>query len=333
MTKQKLTLHLALQGGGAHGAFTWGALDRLLDEPSIEFGAISGCSAGALNGAALVTGWVRDGRQGARAQLALLWQKAAEVSALASLMMLPLRKPSLGHWDDMVPLLPPAIANPLGIQPLRYVLDQVIDEQALRSPGAPALFVNAIRVRDGATRVFGPADISIEGLLASACAPQLFTAVEIEQEHYWDGSYTANPVLRPLYENRRQADVFLIELSPLQRQELPLSAKNILNRINEITGTAGLRHEIGLFEQARRSEKGLRFHVLSIPEDSGGPLLDPSIKRSADAVLFEALRQEGRRCCDKWLHENRGNLGVRSSVDPASRYLQAFQPRNTACPE
>lgn len=139
MTKQKLTLHLALQGGGAHGAFTWGALDRLLDEPSIEFGAISGCSAGALNGAALVSGWVRDGRQGARAQLALLWQKAAEVSALAALMMLPLRKPSLGHWDDLVPLLPPAIANPLGIQPLRYVLDQVIDEQALRSPGAPAL--------------------------------------------------------------------------------------------------------------------------------------------------------------------------------------------------
>lgn len=214
MTNRHLTLNLALQGGGAHGAFTWGALDRLLDEPSIGFGAISGTSAGALNGAALVTGWVRAGRQGAREQLALLWQKAAEVSALAALMMLPFRKPSLGHWDDLLPLLPPTLANPLGIQPLRYVLNQVIDEQALKDPDAPPLFVNAIRVRDGATRIFGPADISIEGLLASACAPQLFTAVEIEQEYYWDGSYTANPVLQPLYENYKQADLLLLNFPP-----------------------------------------------------------------------------------------------------------------------
>ena len=324
MTKSKLVLNLALQGGGAHGAFTWGALDRLLEEPSIEFGAISGTSAGALNGAALVTGWVRDGRQGAREQLALLWQKAAEVSALAALMMLPLRKPSLGHWDDLLPLLPPTIANPLGIQPLRYVLGQVIDEKALRSSKAPALFVNALRVRDGATRVFGPADISIEGLLASACAPQLFTAVHFEHEHYWDGSYTANPVLKPLYEGLQQADVLLIELSPLQRPELQLSAKNILNRINEITGNAGLQHEIGLSERTQRDEPGLRFHVLSIPEDGCEAFLDPSIKRSADAVLFETLKQEGRRSCDRWLDENRENLGVRSSVDVNLRYLQAF---------
>lgn len=307
MTKKPLKLNLALQGGGAHGAFTWGALDRLLEEPLIEFGSISGTSAGALNGAALVTGWVRAGRQGAREQLALLWQKAAEVSSLASLTMIPLRKPSLGHWDDMVPLLPPMIANPLGIQPLRYVLNQVIDQQALRSPGAPALFVNAIRVRDGATRVFGPKDITIEALLASACAPQLFTAVEIEDEHYWDGSYTANPVLRPLYEGLQQADVLLIELSPVQRQELPLSAKNILNRINEITGNAGLQHEIQLLKENQRSKAGLRLHVLNIPA-SCEHLMDPSIKRSADAGLFETLRQEGWRCCDQWLDENYDSL-------------------------
>ena len=318
------TLHLALQGGGAHGAFTWGALDRLLDEPTIDIGRISGTSAGALNAAALATGMVHGGRDGARRNLALLWQKAAEAGTLATLMMLPLRKPSLGLWDDSMPLLPPALANPMGILPLRQVLEQVIDQDALRSPDAPRVYVNAVRVRDGATRLFGPAELSIDALLASACAPQLFSGVEIEGEVYWDGSYTANPVMVPLYRGLEQADVLLVELSPLHRVETPVSAKNILNRINEIASTAGLVAELGRLHVYRQAHPAVRMHLLSMPDSAVPALLDASIKRSADMVLFQALRQEGWRCCDQWLRQNRSAVGHASTVDLEARYLRPY---------
>ena len=320
MTKD-YPLQLALQGGGAHGAFTWGALDRLLEERDIDIGRISGTSAGALNGAALVCGLVRGGRDGAKENLALLWHKAAEAGVLGTLLMLPWRKPSFGLWDDSQPLMPPAIANPWGIQPLRQVLQQVIDEETFRSAEAPRLHVNAVRVRDGATRLFGPHEITVEALLASACAPQLFSAVEVQGEMYWDGSYTANPVLQPLYAGLDEADILLVELTPLVRNEIPLSAKNILNRINEIASTAGLKAELAKLQATRAERPGLRLHVLSIPDEAEAALLDPSVKRSADLVLFQTLRNEGRRCCEAWLGANRPRLGRSSGVDLAARYL------------
>ena len=319
--KNSQTLHLGLQGGGAHGAFTWGVLDRLLDEPSIGIGRISGTSAGALNAAAFATGMVHGGREGARKNLALLWQKAAEAGTLATLLMLPLRKPSLGLWDDSMPLLAPPLANPVGILPLRQVLDQVVDEAALRHPEAPPVYVNAVRVRDGATRLFGPADMSIDALLASACAPQMFSGIEIEGEVYWDGSYTANPVLVPLYRGSKQADVLLVELSPLRREEIPLSARNILNRINEIASMAGLVAEVGRLQAYQQVHPAVRAHLLSIPDRATPALLDASIKRSADMVLFQTLRQEGWRCCEQWLEENRSAIGRTSTVDLAARYV------------
>ena len=191
----RLVLNLALQGGGAHGAFTWGALDRLLEEEDIDIGRISGTSAGALNGAALATGYAMDGRAGAKANLALLWRKVSEAGAPMTFLLLPLRKPGMGVWDDAMPLLSPYQTNPLALEPLRYILSTVADIDVMKRPEAPRLFVNAVNVHSGYSRVFGPQDMSLDAILASACAPLMFQAAQIDGDSYWDGSYAGNPML------------------------------------------------------------------------------------------------------------------------------------------
>lgn len=328
-------LNLALQGGGTHGAFTWGVLDRLLEQEDIEIGRISGSSAGALNGAALATGLARGGRGGAREHLAQLWDQIAQAGALMSFLLLPLRKPGMGIWDDALPLFSPHQTNPLGTAPLRAILNRVIDEDLLRAatPGN-ALFVNAVDVNTGAPRVFGPSDISIDALLASACAPFSYQAVQIDGNAYWDGSYVANPSLWPLYENQMDTDILLVELTPLQRAETPQSAKNILNRINELASVNGLVSEIRAIDGIRRDLPGthIRMHVVSLPDQPAGAVTtEPSVKRTVGRVLFEMLRQEGRRACDDWLSEHAGKIGLACSVDIATRYLRPFaQTRRTA---
>jgi NTE family protein len=318
-------LNLALQGGGTQGAFTWGVLDRLLEEEHIHIDRISGTSAGALNGAALATGLARGGRQGAKDHLALLWNKVAQAGLAMSFLMLPLRKPGMGVWDDAMPLLSPYQVNPMGLTPLRYILASVVDETLLREPdAAPRLFVNAVNVHDGRTRVFGPGDMSIDALLASACAPLSYQAAEIDGESYWDGSYGANPTLWPLYEQNLDCDIFMVELTPQHRSETPRSAKNILNRINEIASINGLVNELRTLETINRNvaRAAIRMHVVSMSDGPAAALEnEPSIKRTVGRVLFEMLRQDGRRACNAWLHEHGAQLGTRSSVDIEARYL------------
>ncbi|MDB5750385.1 MAG: hypothetical protein JWP65_806 [Ramlibacter sp.] len=324
-------LNLALQGGGAHGAFTWGVLDRLLDEQDIQIGRISGTSAGALNGAALVTGLARAGRQGARDQLALLWQKVAEAGSLLTFLMLPLRKPGMGLWDDALPILSPYQTNPLGMAPLRCILEATVDEAALRAGGTtPALFVNAVHVQTGSSRLFGPGDISIDALLASACAPFSYQAVQIEGQSYWDGSYAANPVLWPLYADNLDCDIFMVELTQLHRTDTPTSARNILDRINEVASINGLVSELRALDTVNRSvaDAAIRMHVLSMSaRQLAAARTEPSVKRTVGRVLFEVLRQDGWRACDAWLHEHGALLGERASVDLAARYLQPYAGR------
>ncbi|RZJ60640.1 MAG: patatin-like phospholipase family protein [Acidovorax sp.] len=322
----RMQLNLALQGGGAQGAFTWGVLDRLLEEEDIDIGAISGSSAGALNGAALATGMARGGRAGAREHLAMLWEQVAQAGSLMTLLMWPLRKPGMGVWDDALPILSPCQTNPMGMAPLRFILNTVVDEALLReASAAPRLFVNALHVQSGAGRVFGPADMSIDAVLASACAPLSYQPVVIDGEAYWDGSYAANPSLWPLYEDQLDTDILLVELTPLHRAETPLSAKNILNRINEVASVSGLVSELRALEVINRNvpDADIRMHVLSLPDQPAGLLgTEPSIKRTVGRVLFEMLRQDGRRACDAWLAEHGGQLGEHSTVDVAERYLR-----------
>ena len=329
-TPARVQLNLALQGGGAQGAFTWGVLDRLLDEEDFDIAAISGSSAGALNGAALATGMARGGRAGAREHLAMLWDQVAQAGALMTFLMLPLRKPGMGLWDDALPILAPCQANPVGMAPLRFILNTVVDEALLRkASAAPRLFVNALHVQSGSCRVFGPADISIDAVLASACAPLSYQPVVIDGQAYWDGSYAANPSLWPLYEDQLNTDILLVELTPLHRAEIPLSAKNILNRINEVASVSGLVSELRALEVINRNVPGadIRMHVLSLPDQPAGLLgTEPSIRRTVGRVLFEMLRQDGRRACDAWLAEHGAQLGGRSTVDVADRYLRPHTP-------
>jgi NTE family protein len=324
---ESTVLHLALQGGGAHGAFTWGVLDRLLDEPGVEIGRISGTSAGALNGAALATGYARDGREGAKRQLALLWQKVAQAGLPLTLLLMPLRKPGMGVWDDAMPLLSPYQTNPLGMSPLRRVLDAVVDAEVLRDTTGPQLFVNAVNVRTGHARVFRPSEMSIDAILASACAPLMFQAVQIDGESYWDGSYAGNPMLWPLYENSLDADILMVELTPLLRPEVPTTAKNILNRINEIASINGLISELRAMDLMNRNGGhggALRFHVLSLPDEASKLEIEPSIKRTVAGELFESLRQSGHAACERWLAQHRDKIGVSASIDIQEKYLVPY---------
>lgn len=324
--RERVQLNLALQGGGAQGAFTWGVLDRLLEEEDIDIGSISGSSAGALNGAALATGMARSGRAGAKEHLAMLWEQVAQAGSLMTLLLLPLRKPGMGLWDDALPVLSPYQANPMGMAPLRYILNTLVDENLLRKADtAPKLFVNALHVQSGSGRVFGPADMSIDAVLASACAPLSYQAVQIDGESYWDGSYAANPSLWPLYEDALDTDILLVELTPLHRAETPLFAKNILNRINEVASVNGLVSELRALEIINRNVPGadIRMHVLSLPDQPAGLLAtEPSIKRTVGRVLFEMLRQDGRRACDTWLTEHGAHLGRHATADITARYLR-----------
>jgi NTE family protein len=326
-------LNLALQGGGGHGAFTWGVLDRLLEDDRVAIGDISGTSAGALNGAALVTGFARGGRDGARENLALLWRQVTEAGALMSMLQVPLKKPGLGVWDDVLPVLSPYQTNPLALEPLKYILTTTVDialMQASKAPG-PTLSVNAVNLNNGHTRVFGPAEMSIPAIMASACAPFMFQAVQIEGESYWDGSYGSNPVLWPLYEGKGDVDILLVELTPLQRPETPTTAKNILNRINEIAAIGGMVSELRLMDSVTsHSGQAVRMHIISLPDTLARADAEPSTKRTVDAALFQTLRQQGRQACADWLESNRNSLGIRSSGDVRNRYVSPYEPRSLA---
>lgn len=329
-----LKLNLALKGGGTQGAFTWGVLDRLLEVEEIEIARISGTSAGALNGAAYATGYARGGREGAKQHLDLLWDQVAQAGSLLTFLLLPLRKPGMGLWDDAVPILSPYQTNPLGMAPLRYVLNTVFDPDLLRDSraGVPQLFVNVLHVQSGRERVFGPQDMSVEAVLASACAPLSYQAVEVDGEDYWDGSYAGNPSLWPLYKDNLDSDILLVELTPVLRGETPRSAKNILNRINEVASVTGLISELRAVEMINRNvpRADIRMHVLSITDEGAGALAtEPSVKRTVGRVLFEMLRQDGRRACDEWLGRSSHLLGNKSSVDVNTAYLQSFSsPRD-----
>jgi NTE family protein len=323
-------LSLALQGGGSHGAFTWGVLDRLLDEPHLVVDRVAGTSAGGLNGAALVTGWVRGGRLGAQENLAALWEQVATVGAMVTLLHAPLRKPGIGGvWDDATPVLSPYLTNPFAMAPLAQALQGVVDVDALRSAGAPALYVNAVSARTGLSRVFGPDDITLQAILAAACAPLVFQAMEIDGEPYWDGSYGSNPMLWPLHEDKPQADILLVELTPIRRDDTPRAAKDILNRINEIASIGGLVGELKDIQRRNAGDQraAVRMHRVSLPAIAPEDVIDPSSKRSVGRQLFRSLKELGASACDDWLTQHRGSIGKRSTFDFERDYLRAHAGR------
>jgi NTE family protein len=315
-------IHLALQGGGSHGAFTWGVLDRLLEDERFEIAAISGTSAGALNAAVLASGFAAGGRPQARAALTAFWHAvSASGAAFAPFFALvngPAGELPAVQWANLwLRSASPYEFNPLNLNPLRDILRRHVDEAALRS-SAIALFVNATALHSGRPHVFTGAALSIDALLASACLPFVFHAVVIDDAPYWDGGYTGNPPLYPLIEHARgDLDLVLVKINPLERDTTPKQSLDIMERASEISFNASLLGELRAVVAARKERAsayaGLRMHLIA--DEKALAAYSSSSKLDTDAAFLERLFQFGRDAATRWLEEHARDVGVRDSLD------------------
>lgn len=336
-TRSATLIDLALQGGGAHGAFTWGVLDRLLEEPHLQIEGISGTSAGAMNAVVLASGYLRDGAAGARAALQDFWTKVSEAALLSPFQRGPLDI-LLGRWtldsspaflamDLMARLFSPYDLNPGGVNPLRGILADCIDFERIRQSQIK-LFVTATNVRTGRGHVFRNADLTPDVLLASACLPTLFQAIEINGDAYWDGGFAGNPTITPLIRECASSDTILVPINPIERPGLPRGAREILDRINEVSFNAVTLKElkmIALMRQVAPADTsegarwaGMRVHIV---RNHIMAELGYSSKLNAEWAFLSMLRDEGRRAADTFLRDHGDDLGKRSSAD-LDRLLQ-----------
>ncbi len=341
----KLQLDLALQGGGSHGAFTWGVLDRLLEEEWLEIAAVSGTSAGAMNAVALAAGLMDGGREGARATLHQFWQRVAELSPFHHIQSSPWgglmgsatawMAPWVEPWQQAVTALgsqlSPYQLNPLNLNPLRQILLDTVDFDRVRRCDKTQLFIAATQVRTGALKVFDQRGLTPDMVLASACLPLMFQAVEIDGEAYWDGGYAGNPSLMPLIAQSAADDLLLVQINPIERSEMPTRASDILDRISEVTFNASLLKEmrsIALLKQLIEDEgrpghhyrnplfqrvEALRVHLI----DGGASLssLGSSSKTNTKWSFLQQLHGLGRTAADQWLAQHRDDLGQCSSLN------------------
>jgi NTE family protein len=326
-----LPIDLALQGGGSHGAFTWGVLDRLLEESRFAIVAISGTSAGAMNAAVLADGWTEGGAQGARAALDKYWEKVSRAAAFSPLQRSPLDR-LMGRWsldtspayiaiDLMSRVLSPYDLNPFDLNPLRGVLAESVDfDRLARSP--IKLFVTATSVRTGRGRIFRNEEITADVLLASACLPTMFRAVEIDGEPYWDGGYAGNPTITPLIRESNARDTILVQINPRERPDTPRSAAEILNRLNEVSFNSPLMKELRMIALLRQvadpgKGEGARWAQMRTHRIATDMLAQfgASSKLNAEREFVAMLRAEGRRAADEFLQAHADDLGTRSTAD------------------
>lgn len=338
---EKKRINLALQGGGAHGAFTWGVLDRLLSEEDVEVAAISGTSAGALNGAAFKSGIIEGGNEGARAQLEWLWtQVGAQPDLQIPAWMAPFSLTSVSRSLEFSPAF---VASDLGtrvVSPYSYgalyrnPLEPIVskfnyDEVCAEDANAPCLFVCATNVRTGKVRVFKDSEISTEAILASACLPTMFQAVSVADpktgvsDHYWDGGYTGNPALFPLFHDPLPEDIIVININPLERNTLPRAPQEIQNRINEISFNSSLLRELRAIEFVQRLLKTgklkagemRRVFVHMIADDGLMNELSVATKLIPTPYTLARLKEAGQRAAEAFLSAHKKDLNKRSSVD------------------
>jgi NTE family protein len=325
-------IDLALQGGGAHGAYTWGVLDRLLEEPDLHIEGISGTSAGAMNAAVLASGFADGGgAEGAKAALAAFWERIGWAAQFSPFRRSPLDV-LLGRWSlDNSPayivydltsrLLSPYDMNPHGANPLRDILAESVDFAHLaQSP--IRLFVTATNVRTGRGHVFRNADLSPEVLLASACLPTLFQAVTIGDDTYWDGGYSGNPTITPLVRECGCSDTVLVQVNPVERPGTPRAARDIAARLNEVSFNATLLKELRMLAVLRQVSnpgdcEGARWAAMRIHRISSPMMVElgASSKLNGEWDFLQLLHAEGRRCAEEFLSAHANDIGQRSTLD------------------
>ena len=329
--RDPVLIDLALQGGGSHGAFTWGVLDRLLEEPWLQIDGISGTSAGAMNAAVLANGHAEGGANGARAALEGFWRNVSRAALLSPFRRGPLDV-LLGRWtldhspvyvamDLMSRLFSPYELNPGGANPLREILANCIDfDRVAKAP--IKLFVTATNVHTGRGHVFRNSDITADVLLASACLPTMFQAIEIDGEPYWDGGYSGNPTITPLVQECKSQDTILVQINPVEREGCPRSAPEILNRLNEVSFNAVLLKELRMIALLRQvanpgNSEGAQWAGMRIHRVASEMLteLGASSKLNAEWEFFSLLHDEGRRSAQVFLETHALDLGRHSTLD------------------
>jgi NTE family protein len=333
-------LNLALQGGGAHGAFTWGVLDRLLEEPRLDFEGIVATSAGAMNAAVMTYGLVEGGRAGGQKALMNFWRRVSHAAAFSPIQPTPFdhltgnksleNSPPFIFFDLVTRLMSPHQFNPFDINPLRHVLQQSIDFEALRTTHCKLkLNLCATNVRTGKVKVFSNDEINCDAIMASACLPFLFRAVEIGEEAYWDGGYMGNPAIFPLIYGCDSSDVLIVHINPMYRPDLPRTATEIMNRVNEISFNSSLMREMRAIDFVTRliddgGASGLnlkRMLIHSISADDIMLGLGVASKLNADWGFLTGLRDAGRARATAWLEANYDRIGKECSVDIHEAYL------------
>jgi NTE family protein len=330
-------INLALQGGGALGAFTWGVLDHLLEDSRLTIEGISGASAGAVNAIMLADGLVRGGPEEARKRLAEFWRAASNAGNLPDLQrravdrlfaFWPIEDTPVGLWmQALTRYLSPYDFNPLNINPLKDLVGRFVDFEAVRAYKDLQLFVSATNVKTGELHVFRREEMTADMIVASACLPHLFRAVEIDGEAYWDGGYTGNPALYPLVGATQTENLLLVQINPVQRKQVPKTQDEILARINEITFNASLMSELrgltfvgelideGKLPRGTGAGQYRRINVHRIALTGSAQTLDAASRLNTDYDFFEMLRTNGRRAARRFLDAHFDDIGVRSTVD------------------
>ncbi|MHB2169864.1 patatin-like phospholipase family protein [Alsobacter sp. R-9] len=327
----RLPVDLALQGGGAHGAFTWGVLDRVLQEEWVEINGVSGTSAGAMNAAVMASGYAAGGREAAREALETFWRKVSDAARFSPFQRSPLDV-LLGRWtldnsplfvamDLMSRVVSPYDLNPAGTNPLRDILAEVVDFDAI-CRGPIKVFVTATNVRTGRGRVFRNADLTPDVLLASACLPTLFQAISIDGDDYWDGGYSGNPTMTPLIRESDALDTILVQINPIERPGTPRTARDILNRLNEVSFNAVLLKELRMMALLRQKAdpgrgEGARWAGMRVHRIASDIMVDLgySSKLNAEWDFLTMLRDEGRKAAEAFYVEHADSLGRESSLD------------------
>lgn len=345
MASNTKRINLALQGGGSHGAFTWGVLDKILEDGRLEFEAISGTSAGAMNAVVCADGMMRGGNDGARAALEHFWSQMSKSAQASPIKRAPFdvfmgnwsleNSPGYHFFDALTRVVSPYQMNPFNMNPLHRLIEDVVDFDRVRACDRVKLFISATNVETGRVKVFDPHKLTADMVMASACLPMVFQAVEIDGVPYWDGGYMGNPALFPFHTHTDSSDIVVIQINPVERSGAPKTAHDIMNRVNEISFNSSLLRELRsidfvsrLIREGKLSDKEYRDTRIHIIENQQALLpLGASSKMNAEWEFLTHLRDLGRETAELWLNENFADIGKKATVD-ISELFQGIGPQH-----